>query len=274
MLAVIHWGPDPVAFSIGSFPIAWYGILFACAFVAAYMYMQRLYQAELKPQKDLDNLAMWIILGTIVGARLGHMLFYDYDALLANPISLFYIRDGGLASHGAGIVLLLVMWRWGRKHPDQPFLWVLDRYGIVVMLAGFFIRLGNFVNGEIYGYPTDLPWAVSFDGPKVPTTDRLIPRHPSMLYEAFTVLAFFFVLHWVYRRWGRHWQLGRMGGLFLILLFTSRFLIEFTKLEQAEHGTGLLLNTGQLLSIPFVALGVWLMLRKSSYPPAVPAKST
>jgi len=264
MTAAIHWGPDPIAFSPFGLDIAWYGILFAVAFLAGHYYMRWVYRREGRSLEDLDRLSMWIILGTIVGARLGHMLFYDFDALVANPISVLYIRDGGLASHGAGIMILAVLLYWGHRHPDQSFIWLLDRIGPVILLGGMFIRLGNFVNGEIYGYVTDLPWGVYFEGPKVPLAERLAPRHPSQLYEAIAVLILFFALHYAYLRRGRSWQAGRLGGLFLVLLFASRCLLEYTKLEQAHSGSGGLisgLKVGQQLSIPFVLIGLWLLFR-------------
>ncbi len=262
----INWNPDPVLFSIGFIHIRYYSILFVCAFIASYYVMLQIFKREKIPVALLDKLTITIAVSTLIGARLGHCLFYQPDYFLAHPWEIIlpiqftphfrFIGYQGLASHGAAIGILIGIWYWCRKH-KKPYLWLLDRIGIVVALAGAFIRLGNLMNSEIYGDVTTLPWGFIFaQGDKNPT----LPCHPTQLYEAISYLLIFFVLYALYKRKQTQLPRGFLFGLFLILLFSARFLIEFIKEPQVGFEAGMALNMGQLLSLPFMLAGAGLLI--------------
>jgi phosphatidylglycerol:prolipoprotein diacylglycerol transferase len=259
-LASIYW--DFVkGFNIGSLEIRWYGILFALAFLIGYQIMEWMFKVENKNPKLVDNLTLTMIISTVVGARLGHCLFYDPVYYLSNPLEILAIRKGGLASHGAAIAILIGLWLFARKRAkDITFLWVVDRISIVVALAGSFIRLGNFFNQEIYGEPTSLPWAVVFAD-----VDEL-SRHPVQLYESISYLLIFIFLFSYYNKRRVKTHDGNIFGLFLVLVFGARFVLEYFKVNQAAFIGEFPLNMGQMLSIPFVAIGLFLLIRKSSSP--------
>lgn len=255
LLAYINWNISPEIFELGPLKPRWYGLLFALGFIVGYQLMTVIFKKEGKPQKDLDKLTIFMVIGTVVGARLGHCLFYEPARYLADPIAILKIWQGGLASHGAAVGILLIVWVFVRNRKDVTYLWVFDRVVIVVALAGFFIRLGNFFNSEILGMPSELPWAVIFS-----SVDN-IPRHPAQLYEAFSYLIIFVLLWFNYLKKTVKMPEGQSFGLFLILVFTSRFLIEFVKEVQVGFENDMLLNMGQLLSIPLILAGVYLYLR-------------
>ena len=214
----------------------------------------------------LNRFTLYIFLGTLIGARLGHCFFYEWNYYKTKPWEIilpFHIQNGhfeltgyqGLASHGAAIGILIAVWLYQRKYKLNIF-WLLDRLSIVIALSGFFIRTGNFFNSEIIGKPTDVPWAIVFE-----RVDDL-PRHPSMLYEAFCYLIIFIVLINLDKRKAQQLIPGFLFGIFLVLLFSVRFFIEFTKENQETFENGLFLNMGQLLSIPFIIAGFLLIVRK------------
>lgn len=253
---MIYWDVSPDIFTIGPFVIRWYGLLFALSFIIGYQIMYVIFKKESKSDDILNDLIWYMILGTVLGARLGHCFFYNPAYYLANPIEILQVWKGGLASHGAAIGILLSLYLFIRKHREYNYLWLLDRIVITVALAGFFIRMGNLFNSEIIGIPTNVPWAFVFasvDG---------IPRHPAQLYEAIAYLIVFFVLFTFYTRKVGKFKNGLLLGLFLILVFGFRFFIEFIKEDQTYFEKGWLINMGQLLSIPFVLLGFYLVLRK------------
>ena len=252
---MIRWNVNPELFSIGPFHIRWYGLLFAASFIIGYEIVRRIYKAEGKKEGDLNDLLWYMILGTVIGARLGHCLFYDPKFYLSHPVEILLIWKGGLASHGAAIGILLAIYLYARKKPDQSFLWVMDRIVITVALAGGFIRTGNLFNSEIIGKPTDVPWAFVF----VRVDD--IPRHPTQIYEATAYLIIFVILFWLYKKYGAKLNDGYLFGIFLVLVFTFRFFVEFLKAPQESWEQALPLDMGQLLSIPFVLLGVYLLYR-------------
>ena len=253
MLAAIYW--DVIkGFDLGPVTIRWYGILFALSFVIGYQIMQNYYKKENKSQKQLDTLAVIMIIATVVGARLGHCLLYDPEFYLSNPIEILKIRKGGLASHGAGAGILIGIVIYAKMMKDISFLWIIDRLSIVVALAGFFIRTGNFFNSEIYGHPADVPWAVIFA-----SVDN-IPRHPVQLYEALTYLIIFFLLFFLFKKTNIKQYSGRVFSLFLISVFGARFFLEYFKVSQAAFVEGWAMNMGQLLSIPFVLAGIILFI--------------
>jgi prolipoprotein diacylglyceryl transferase len=212
----------------------------------------------------LDELLIYVAVGTVLGARLGHCFFYEPDYFLKHPIEILKIWKGGLASHGAAIGILLSLWLYIRKH-KLSFLWLIDRIVIVVALGGAFIRLGNLFNSEIYGLPTQLAWGFEFVRDKLydSTTGKLLPtvaRHPTQLYEALCYLLIFTFLFVFYRR--RHTKVrdGFIFGIFMILLFTARFLIEYVKNDQVAFEAGMKFNMGQLLSLPFILAGVAMVI--------------
>lgn len=210
--------------------------------------MQKILYNE-KSKIRLETLATFILLGTIIGARLGHCLFYDPSYFLANPIEIFKVWTGGLASHGGAIGILLAIWLFTKSEKNCSFIWIVDRVVIVVALGGLLIRTGNFFNSEIIGKPTDLPWAIIFS-----SVDNL-PRHPSMLYEALIYFGIFIFLYRKYLKEKFSPKPGMLFGLFLILIFSARFILEFTKEVQSSFETNLLIDMGQILSLPFIIAG-------------------
>jgi len=258
-LQFITWTADPEIFRIGSFAVRWYGLLFASSFFFGYIIMLRFFKKEGVPVKLLDELTTYMIIGTIVGARLGHVFFYEPEWYLAHPVKILAVWEGGLASHGAavGIILALLLFSWYRK---KPFLWVIDRIVIVVALSGFFIRMGNLMNSEIYGNPTSLPWGFLFLRSSVPS-EGLVPRHPTQIYEGFSYLFIFFLLLWYYYRKDGKPIHGFLFGLFLVLVFGVRIVIEFIKEPQVGFERNMLFNMGQLLSLPFVVAGLFFIGR-------------
>lgn len=263
----INWNIDPEIFRIGDFALRYYSVMFVFAFVLSYLLLSKIYKKENKPQQLLHSLSIYIFIATLVGARLGHTLFYEfgyYKDHLLEIILPFKITNGkfeftgyqGLASHGGAIGILVAVALYCRKY-KQSMLWVLDRLGIVVALSGFFIRLGNLFNSEIIGKPTTVPWAFIFE--KVDP----IPRHPAQLYESILYLIIFIALWLLYKNAVNKYKSGFLFGCFLIMLFSVRFLVEFTKENQEAFENTMAINMGQILSIPFILLGVYLMVSKS-----------
>lgn len=251
--------PSPAIEQIGPIQPRWYGALFAGAFVFGYYIMFRIYRNAGLTQEDLDQLLFYVLFATIIGARLGHVLFYDIGFYLRNPAEILAIWHGGLASHGAAVGILLAMYFYVKKYSDMSFLWLADRVVVVVASGGAFIRTGNFINSEIVGEPTNLPWGIIF----ARRTDlEMVPRHPTMLYEAVLCIVVFAILWGIYKYYKNNPPEGVMFGPFLILLFGGRFLLEFTKINQAAFASEWAINMGQWLSIPLIIAGVWLVFSK------------
>lgn len=267
---VITWNVDPEIFSLGQLSIRWYGLLFATAFLSGYLVFTRYLATERLSSEMLDQLLIYIAVGTVLGARLGHCFFYEPDYFLNNPGEILKIWKGGLASHGAAIGILLALWLYIRKN-KLSFLWLIDRIVIVVALGGGFIRMGNLFNSEIYGGPTDLPWGFKFVRDKLydPNTGALlptVPSHPTQLYEALSYFLIFAVLLAFYRKNYQKMRDGFVFGVFMILLFTARFFIEFVKNDQVGFESGMTLNMGQILSIPFILAGVLMIVWTKNKP--------
>ena len=269
---IVHWNVDPAILRIGGFELRWYSLLFVAGFVLGWFIFQGFFRREKIGEKLLDPLLYTLLICTIVGARLGHCLFYQPDYYLGSWEGfweIFMPWKGGLASHGGTIALLLGMWWFARKYgrkEDFDFVWILDHLAIAVAFAAFFIRLGNLFNSEIYGGPTDLPWGFVYE-----RNGETVPKHPTQLYEGLTYLLLGFVLYALY-----HWRLDKMYrgsfvGIFLVVCFGSRFLIEFVKNPQVEFEESMLLNMGQLLSIPFVLLGIGFLVY--AYVKKIPARA-
>lgn len=262
-LLSIIWNPDPIWFSIGNIDFRYYSILYVAGLVAAYFIINKLVMREGKPREFIDKFTWFIIIGLIIGARVGHCLFYEPGYYLHHitemllPIkqmadgSWKFIGYQGLASHGGAIGILAALYFFCRRYKVE-YLWIADRLVMPVPLVGVFIRFGNFMNSEIVGQPTQSDWGIVFQ------RVDMLPRHPSQLYEAICYLIIFGVLLWYYHKNFGNLVNGKIFGLFLILVFSARFFIEFGKEVQEEFEESMALDMGQLLSLPFIAIGVWL----------------
>jgi phosphatidylglycerol:prolipoprotein diacylglycerol transferase len=268
MNGILNWNVDPVIFWItDSFPLKYYGALFACGLLLGYYIVRNIYKKENLSLDNLDSLLVFVIVGTILGARLGHCFFYEPSYFLKHPIEILlpiqkvagvykFVGYQGLASHGGTIGVLIAIILYCRKY-HVKFLWLLDKMAIGVPVTGAFIRFGNFMNSEIYGRPTNGNWGVVFQ------KDDMIPRHPTQLYEAFAYLLIFGILFWMYKSESIRKAHGLIFGYFLTLLFLARFIIEFFKENQESFENNMLLNMGQILSIPFILIGLALIIWKS-----------
>ncbi len=259
----INWTADPEFIEIPGLgrAIRWYGILFATAFLSGYYILDKIFKNENVGKDWLDKVLVYVMVGTILGARFGHVFFYDWDYYSQNLGDILAIWKGGLASHGAAIGIIISLWLFSKRVTKKPILWITDRVVITVALGSFFIRIGNLMNHEIVGKPSELAWAFIFQcGP-----EPIVPRHPAQLYEAICYLIIFGIIFFLYwkKSWGKFQ--GKIFGLFLILVFIARFFIEFVKNSQGgfESSFGNVLSTGQLLSIPFVLFGLYLLFRPS-----------
>ncbi len=262
----INWNPDLVAFSLGPFAVRWYSLCWCIGLLAVYLLEGRLYREQNIPSEKFEPLFLYCFVGILIGARLGHCLFYEPAYYLAHPLEMILPMEPdaagnwhftgyrGLASHGGTLGLMIALLLFKRKM-KLSLLFVLDNIAIVTPVCACAIRIGNLMNSEIIGRPTDVPWAFIFQ-----SVDNL-PRHPGQLYEALAY-ALFFVIGWVlYRRHPERVGTGFFFGLCLVLIFASRILIEYTKENQVDFESGMIFNMGQLLSVPFVLLGAWCMLR-------------
>ena len=256
-LLAVHWNIDPVIMHLGSFELRWYSLLFVGGFILGWYIMKSFFVREKISTDLLDPMLYMLLICTIVGARLGHCIFYQPDYYFGSWsgfLEIFMPWKGGLASHGGTIALLLGIWWYAKKYGpknDFDFTWVLDHLVIPVSFAACFIRLGNLFNSEIYGGPTDLPWGFVFL-----RNGETVPAHPTQLYEAGTYLLLGFLLMWMYRYRLEKIYRGTFVGLFLVVCFGARFLIEFVKNDQVDFEADMLLNMGQILSIPFILIGI------------------
>ncbi len=259
---VFYWDIDPVLFWItDTFPLKYYGLLFVTGLMLGYLIVRSIYKKEHIPTEDLDSLLSYIILGTVIGARLGHCLFYQPEYFFSHPLEIFlpiqriegsyqFVGYQGLASHGGALGVFIAIMLYCRKYKVK-LLWVLDKVALGTPVTGAFIRFGNFMNSEIYGKPTNGDWGVVF------VRDDMIPRHPTQLYEAIAYLLIFGILFYLYPKMkGKN---GQIFGLFLVLLFLSRFFIEFFKENQVAFESEMTLNMGQWLSIPFIVVGFFII---------------
>jgi phosphatidylglycerol---prolipoprotein diacylglyceryl transferase len=259
LLGYVQWHVHPEIFRIGPFAVRWYGLLFVSSFIFGFFLLKRVWNREGYPIDSLDKLTMYMMVATIIGARLGHCLFYDPGYYLSHPFEIIKIWEGGLASHGAALGIIAGIYIFVRKYKEFRFLWVIDRVVLVVALSGFFIRTGNLMNSEIYGHISYLPWAFIFP-------DEIVPRHPTQIYEALCyLLLFLFLVRFYYKNFP-NFKEGTIFSIFLIVLFTIRFFIEFLKEPQVAFESNLPLNLGQLLSLPFIALGIILLVYLKSKP--------
>ena len=261
------WAPDPVALSLGSFKLYYYSLMFVIAFATGLRLMKYFYKKEGVSQKYIDPLLLYMILGTLIGARLGEVFFYNWDYFQHNLLEIFlpvkitddgwkFVGFRGLASHGAVIGISVALYLYMRKYKYASLLWLLDRICITVALGGAFVRIGNFFNSEIVGTYTGSRFGVVFQN-----IGDTAARHPVQLYESLGYLIVFAILMLVYKNQQRRNQHGFLIGCFFALLFSVRFLAEFVKESQDGFGEQLgLLSTGQWLSIPLILIGVGLIL--------------
>lgn len=283
----INWNMDPVMIDFGPIQIHYYSLMWILAFVMGWYVMKKIMETDHVDIKLLDPLFLYAFLGVIVGARLGE-LFYNLDYYEGMPVgkalieiflpvqqnpeasTLFGLLKGyefsgfrGLASHGATIGFLISSYLFNRKYLKKNLLWLLDRVAITVPLGGAAIRVGNFFNSEIVGKPSELPWAVNFIN-QSSGYGEVVPRHPSQLYEAVCYIIIFFVIWYIYRKTQLKYRQGYIFGLFFILLWITRFIIEFFKEDQGDEFVAQILriglNNGQILSIPFILIGVYVMI--------------
>ena len=264
-LAVI-WDVSPAIFSSGSFELRYYSVFFAIAFIISYIVVKYIYQKEGIPIKELDSLTVWVVVGGLLGARIGHCIFYEWSYYKYNIMEIIlpfrfqpdfhFTGFQGLASHGGaiGIIIALLIFRYQSKM--KSFLWLIDRVAVPTGFAGAMIRFGNLMNSEIYGHQTDLPWGFIF----VQNGDSFA-SHPTQIYEALLYLLTSLILLFLYNKAKYRNARGFLFGLFLILTFASRFFIEFVKEIQVDFEANMMLNMGQILSIPAVMLGLFFVLR-------------
>lgn len=263
----INWNPDVEIFKIGSFAVRWYSLMFVIAFVLGLQIMKKIFKREGVPLEKLDSLFIYTVVATLLGARLGHFLFYDPEFLFSHPLEVLlpvqfnpfrFTGYQGLASHGAAIGIIIAMYFYSKKILKKPMLWILDRIVIPVASGAIFVRLGNLMNSEIIGKPTGSDYGFVFV-----KLGEDFPRHPAQLYESFGYLLTFAVLWYVYWKTDKKDKLGYIFGLFMVLLWTVRLIVEFFKEAQVDSRGDWDLNTGQLLSIPMILVGLYFMFRKT-----------
>ncbi len=272
MLLHINWNVDPEIFSFGVLTVRWYGLLWAIGIYLALTIVSKLYKHEKYPEEWIDKQFMYVVAGTIIGARLGHCFFYEWHELrepitflgiqfkyfnpyLQRPWELIKIWEGGLASHGGAFGILIAMYFFSRNVTHKGFVWGLDRLVLGVAVAGAMIRLGNLMNSEIYGGATSLPWGFIFE-----RNGETIAKHPTQIYEMLYCLVTFGILWWLYWKKESYKRTGLLLGVFLIGIFLTRFLLEFIKNNQEAFESQLFLNMGQILSLPLIIWGFYLIV--------------
>lgn len=266
MLSFVTWTADPAIFSIGPREIRWYGLSFALGLAFGSWIVSKMWKNEKLPDNWLDSLFIYTVLGMIIGSRLGHVLFYAPQHYLANPIEILKIWEGGLASHGGTLGIIIAIYFYSKRVTHKSMLWAFDKLVVPTGFVAALIRLGNLMNHEVYGHPTDKPWGFRFienlhAWKKGAEPIFSAPSHPTQLYEAGCYLITFAICMWLYFKKDAYKKEGLIFGIFMICIFASRFFIEFFKNVQEDFEVGMLLNMGQLLSIPFVLLGCWSIWR-------------
>jgi prolipoprotein diacylglyceryl transferase len=261
-LNYITWTASPEIVSLGPITLRWYGLLFASGFLIGLFMVRKMFLAEKAPEEWLDTAFVYIVLGAVLGARFGHVFFYDWPYYREHLSEIPKIWHGGLASHGGAIGIILALWIFSKRVTKKSILWILDKVVVPTALAACFIRLGNLMNSEILGKPTDVSWAFLFvkaDGPDA------LPKHPVQLYESISYLVSFFILYRVYWKTQMRFKPGFLFGLFMALIWGVRFFMEYVKESQGGFETAFnnVLTTGQLLSIPFFLIGMYYMFRKN-----------
>jgi prolipoprotein diacylglyceryl transferase len=263
----IDWDPSIELVKIGSFAVRYYSLMFVIAFVLGLQIMKKIFNREGVSLEKLDSLFIYTVIATLLGARIGHFLFYDTAFLLSHPLEVLlpvkfnpfqFTGYQGLASHGAAIGIIIAMYFYSKKVIQKPMLWILDRIVVPVASGAIFVRIGNLMNSEIIGKPTNTDYGFVFK-----QLGEDFPRHPTQLYEAFGYLITFIVLWYVYWKTDKREKLGYLFGLFMVFLWSVRLIVEFFKEAQVDQRGEWDLNTGQLLSIPMILVGFYFMFRKS-----------
>lgn len=275
MLNFVTWTVNPNLFD-GFVTIRWYGLMFAIGFLVGYEIMTRIFKHEGHPEKWVGSMFLYVVVATIVGARLGHVFFYAWDDYKDHIVDIFKVWEGGLASHGGTLGIILAMFFYSKLVVKKSVLWSLDRLAVPVGFVAALIRLGNLFNHEIYGGPTDAPWGFCFIENLGAYMHRgaepifTVPCHPTQLYEATFYLITFAVCMWLYWRRNAQEREGLLLGVFLLGIFGSRFFVEFIKNVQEPWEIAMRANwgidQGQLLSLPFIAVALWLIVRAMRRP--------
>ena len=283
LISFIDWDPKPYLFEIAGFKVHIYSLCWIVAFVVGWYLMSNIFKKENQKKELLDPLFLYTFIGAIAGARLGEYLFYDPSAFIERPIEVFlpvqhapgkeaffgllqdyeFVGFSGLASHGAAIGVIISSYLFSRKYLKRNVLWLLDRIAVVVPFGGAAVRIGNFYNSEIVGKASELPWAVKFHQQSL-GYGEIIPRHPAQIYEAIGYIILGFVMLYFYNKTDKKNYLGALLGIFLFFLFLIRFVVEFFKENQGEEAVAetlnMGLNNGQILSIPFMIIGLYLFI--------------
>jgi prolipoprotein diacylglyceryl transferase len=278
ILLSVTWDVDPTLFTVLGREIRWYGLLWVIGLIVAVYIVQKIFKREDLPEKWFDSLFVYMIVGIIVGARLGHCLFYEPAYYLANPIEMFKVWEGGLASHGGVIGIIIAVWLYSRKVTKLSMLWTFDRVMVPTGFTAAMIRFGNLMNHEIYGGPTDQPWGFRFVDNLYPWMNGAepiytVPSHPTQIYEALAYLVVFGITMYLYWRTNAKDRKGLITGVGILIIFLFRFFVEYIKEVQVDseiamrENTGLIL--GQWLSIPFILWGIWLIWSALRHPAQV-----
>ena len=267
MLLQIDWNPSPILFKIGPVAIRYYSLMFVIAFMLGLYLMKKIFINEKISLEKLDTLFIYVVVSTLIGARLGHFLFYDPQFLIEKPLEVIlpfrfspkfeFTGFAGLASHGAAIGIIIAMYLFSKKVLKKSIFFILDRIVVPVAIGAMFVRIGNLMNSEIIGKPTNSNFGFVFK-----KLGEDFPRHPAQLYEAISYLGIFIILWFVYWKTAKKEKLGYIFGLFFVLLWSVRFVVEFFKEAQVDERASWALNTGQWLSIPLIFVGLYFMFRK------------
>lgn len=261
MLGFITWTWDPELLNLGSLSVRWYGLMWAVGLLLGYWVESKIYDKEKLPEGTMDKLFLVMVFSTIIGARVGHCLFYEWEHFSSHPFEMLYVWKGGLSSHGGAFGILFGLFLFSKFGLHKTYIWTLDRIVLAVAICGACIRLGNLFNHEIYGDPTSLPWAFSFMlHPMSETTGFSEPSHPTQIYEIIYCLVTFSILMYLYWKTKAAQRSGLLFSVFLLGIFLTRYMLEFIKRPQEDFEEGMLLNVGQLLSLPFVLTGSAIIL--------------
>ena len=275
-LLAIHWNPSPELFSIGPISIRWYGLMFATGFLIGFSILTKMFKFEGSNPEWVEKLFVYVIIATIVGARLGHVFFYGWEYYSHHLMEIIlpiakgaegykFVGFQGLASHGGAFGIFIAVWIFSKRVTKRSVFWTLDRLLVPVALVGAMIRTGNLMNSEIYGVATNLPWGFIFD-----RNNETIAKHPTMIYEALCYLITFgLLMFFYYKKKDLKDRAGFLTGVFFIGMFFTRFMIEFIKEKQEAFEAGMALDMGQILSIPFVIAGIWLIYYSLTHLPVV-----
>jgi prolipoprotein diacylglyceryl transferase len=269
MLASIVWNVDPEIVTLGPVVLRWYGIMWAIGFLVGYSIEEKVYNRERMPEENMEKLFLYMLIGTVIGARLGHCFFYDWEYYSRHLTEVLCVWKGGLSSHGGACGILLALYIFSRKVAHKSYMWVMARIVLAVALCGSCIRFGSLMNHEIYGHPSDVPWAFQFitnihawqNG-----ADPIysLPSHPTQIYEMLYCLITFAVVMFLYWKTNARKFEGFIFGVFLIGIFLTRFLLEFIKNNQESFEDAMVLNMGQLLSVPLILWGIYLLVKSFS----------